>query len=443
MTEKLDKAKKRAVAMKVMDTINKNEGTIAVGFAKDVAKKLTFLPTPSEEINVMTGGGFPRGRITEIFGNNSSGKTSICAETIGEDMQVDPDSYWAWLESEESFDPEYVQDIHDVDLERLIYIDITDHGAEKSIDRLEALIRAGILTGFVVNSVAGLVPKKELEEDLEKANIALQARMMSKLMRKWVGLIGKKNLVALFINQLRTDVNARFGDPNVTTGGRALAFYASLRFGMNNLKLQDSDPITADEGLKLNARVAKNRCVYDNPYKKCEFYVIYGVGVDKLTEIIDKGPEAGILRKSGSWYYYEKEDGELIHADKALVRIKGQDDPEEQEDVPLKFQGKTAFREFLGDNPWFVEQLKQELRGKAQRGELVAQFQDADEMKEIEELNAIEKQIAAEEAKLAKDTKAKKDKRAKELERDPKEESKEKKSAPKKTAAKKKEETKA
>lgn len=408
MADKLDKAKKRALAMKVMDTINKNEGSVAVGFASDVAKKLTFLPTPSEELNATIGGGFPRGRVTEIFGNNSSGKTSICAETIGEDMQNDPDSYWAWLESEESFDPDYVVDVHDVDLERLLYIDITDAGAEKSIDRLEALIRAGILTGFVVNSVAGLVPKKELEEDLEKANIALQARMMSKLMRKWVGLIGKRDLVALFINQLRTDVNARFGDPNVTTGGRALAFYASLRFGMNNLKLQDSDPITADEGLKLNARVAKNRCVYDNPYKKCEFYVIYGVGVDKLTEIIDKSPEAGIVRKSGSWYYYEREDGELIHADKALVRIKGKDEPEEQEDVPLKFQGKTAFREFLTDNQWFADQLKQELRGKVQRGELVAQTQDADEMKEIEELNAIEKQIAAEEEKLAKSVKAEK-----------------------------------
>jgi recombination protein RecA len=339
--QELSKEEKRKIATKVMDAINKDEGHVAVGFASEVAKNLEFLPTPSEEINIMTGGGFPKGRITELFGNNSSGKTSLCLETIGEDMQADKDSYWAWLESEESFDPEYAVKVHEIDLERLIYIDISETGAEKSIDRLEALIRAGILTGFVVNSVAGLVPKKELEEDLEKANIALQARMMSKLMRKWTGLIGKKNLVALFINQLRTDVNARFGDPNVTTGGRALAFYASLRFGMNSLKLQDSDPISADEGLKLNARVAKNRCVYDNPYKKCEFYVIYGVGVDKLTEIIEKGPEAGVLRKAGAWYYYEKEDGELIEADRAVV--KGKD----QKKVPLKFQGKTVFREFL------------------------------------------------------------------------------------------------
>lgn len=218
----LTKEEKRKIAMKVMDSINKDEKGIAVGFAKDVAKKLRFLPTPSEDINIMSGGGWPIGRITEIFGNNSSGKTSICIETIGEDMEQNPDSYWAWLESEESFDPDYAESVHGVDLERLIYIDISEQGAEKSIDRLEILMRSGILTGFVVNSVAGLVPKKELEEELEKANIALQARMMSKLMRKWTGLIGKKNLVAIFINQLRTDVNSRFGDPNITTGKKVL-----------------------------------------------------------------------------------------------------------------------------------------------------------------------------------------------------------------------------
>lgn len=210
--KKMTKEEKRKLAMKVMEAQNKAAGGTVVGFASDVAKKLTFLPTPSEEVNIMTGGGFPRGRITEIFGNNSSGKTSLSLEAIGEDMQADEDAYWAWLESEESFDPEYAVNVHGVDLERLIYIDITDEGAEKSADRLETLMRSGILSGFVVNSVAGLVPKKELEDDLEKANIALQARMMSKMMRKWTGLIGKKDLVAIFINQLRTDVNSRFGD---------------------------------------------------------------------------------------------------------------------------------------------------------------------------------------------------------------------------------------
>lgn len=395
------KEEKRQIAMKVMDAQNKTQGRIAVGFAKDVAKPLRFLPTPSEDINAMIGGGFPIGRITEIFGNNSSGKTSICAETIGEDMQADKNSFWAWLESEESFDPDYMQNVHDVDLNRLIYIDVAEEGAEASLDRLESLIRTGILKGFVINSVAGLTPKKEMDDDLEKANIALQARMMSKLMRKWTGLIGRKDIVALYINQLRTDVNSRFGDPNVTTGGRALAFYSSLRFGMNNLKLQDADPITAEDGLKLNARVAKNRCVYDNPYKKCEFYVLYGVGVDKITEIIDKAPEANILRKAGAWFYYEKEDGELITAPKAIV------DGVEKTDVPLSFQGRTKLRTFLGENEWFLTQLKDELRGKAKRGDYTAATQSDEEMKEIEKLSQIEKEIEREMADIDKPAPAK------------------------------------
>ncbi len=203
---------KLKLAKKAMTKINNDVGSHAIGFAKDVAKKLTFLPLPSEKLNAMLGGGIARGRITEIFGNNSSGKTSVMLEAIGEDMKANPDSIWAWFESEGSFDPEYAQDVHNVDLDRLILIDVTDAGAETSIDRLEMFMRMKILTGFVVNSVAGLTPRKEMDEELEKANIALQARMMSKLMRKWTALINKLQIYAVFINQLRTDVNTRFGD---------------------------------------------------------------------------------------------------------------------------------------------------------------------------------------------------------------------------------------
>lgn len=411
---------KRKVATKVMDKINKDQGRIAIGFASEVAKKLTFIPTPSEEVNVMLGGGFPVGRITEIFGSNSSGKTSILLETIGEEMAENPDSIWGWLESEESFDPEYVDSVHDVDLDRLILIDVAEEGAENSLDRMEALMRTGILTGFGVNSVAGLTPKAEMDEDIGKQSIALQARMMSKLMRKWTGLIGRQGITAVFINQLRTDVGARFGDPNVTTGGRALSFYASTRFGMNTLKLQDSDPINAEEGLKISARVAKNRCVYDNPYKKCEFYVIYGTGVDKLYEIMENAPEAGIMRKSGSWFYYEQEDGEQINAATAMMN------GVLEKDVPIKFQGKGKFREFLSENPWFVEQMRQEIRGKVAKGELMPKFQNEEELKDIEKLSEIEKEIEKEMAEAEK-PKAKKKKPA--ADKKPKPEDKAKKKA--------------
>ena len=390
MSDELTLEEKRKILGKVIDGVNKEAGEIAIGFANDVAKPLRFIPTPSEELNMMLGGGFPIGRITEIFGNNSSGKTSVTIETIGEDMAAHPDNFWGWIESEESFDPDYARDVHGVDLKRLIYIDITDEGSEKALDRMESLMRTGVLRGFVVNSVAGLSPKAEMDEDIGKQSIALQARMMSKLMRKWTTLIGKRDIVAIFINQQRTDIAARFGDPNVTTGGRALSYYASVRFGMNRLMLQDSDPITKEDGLKIGARVAKNRCVYDNPYKKCEYYVIYGEGVDKLYEVMENAPTAGIVRKSGSWFYYEKEDGELIHADKATI------EGVEVADHPMKFQGKTRFRAFLTENPWFAEQLQQELRGKAQRGELMPKYQSDDELKDIERLEKLDKELAKE-----------------------------------------------
>lgn len=214
----LTAAEKRKVLNKVIDEVNKGTGEQTIGFAKVLAKPLTFIPTPSEELNIMLGGGLPIGRITEAFGNNSSGKTSIMMETIGEDMEEHPNNYWGWIESEESFDPKYAEEVHGIDLDRLIYIDVTDQGAEKSLDRLESLMRTGVLRGFVVNSIAGLSPKAEMDEEIGKHSIALQARMMSKLMRKWTVLIGKKDLVAVFINQQRTDVNSRFGDPNVTPG---------------------------------------------------------------------------------------------------------------------------------------------------------------------------------------------------------------------------------
>lgn len=389
---------KKKLLTKVINDINdkRGPGGSAIGFARDVAKPLTFLPLSSEALNNMLGGGIARGRITEIFGNNSSGKTSVMIEAIGEDMERDPDSYWVWLESENSFDIEYAKDVHNIDPDRLIFINVDDLGAEKSIDKAEVFMRSGAITGLVVNSVAGLTPEKEMKEELEKANIALQARMMSKLMRKWTALIGKHDIVAVFINQLRTDIGKSFGDPNVTTGGRALAFYSTQRFGMNTLKIQDSDPITSEDGMKISCRIAKNRAVYDNPYKKCEYFVIYGEGVDKMTEIMENVGPAGIMRTSGSWFYYEKEDGELLKAEKAIVKGK------EEKDVDLRFNGKSNFRKFMQDNPWFFDQLHAELRGKVKQGELIPTFQDEKELQEIEKLNEIEKQIAAEEEKKAK-----------------------------------------
>jgi recombination protein RecA len=392
-------AEKKARLQKIMDAQNKSAGSIVVGYGKDIAKPLEFLPTPSQEFNLITGGGFPKGRITEIFGPQSSGKTSLVEETIGEDMARDPDAIWVWGETEEPFDMDYASLIHGIDPDRLILVEQDESGGETLIDRMEPYLRSGDIKGFAINSVAGLTPKKELSESMEKQDIALQARMMSKLMRKWTAIIAKRGLYAIFINQLRTNVGVMFGDPNVTTGGRALAYYSSLRVGLNKLVFDDAEKkiYPDDEFMKIGVRIAKNRCVYDNPYKKGQYVIKYGEGVDKVSEIISKAPEAGILRNSGAWYYYEKEDGELIVAKKAVV------DGKPKLNVPLKWNGRAELRKFLIENDWFVTQLREELAGAVSRGQLLPTYQSEEEMEEIRKLEAIEAEIAAEEEKMAKD----------------------------------------
>lgn len=386
-------AEKKALLQKVMDEQNKKAGSTVVGYGSEIAKPLTFLPMPSEEWNLITGGGIPRGRITEIFGNQSSGKTSAVLEAIGEDMARDPDAIWLWGETEEPFDLKYATTVHGIDPDRFILVEQSEEGGENMIDLMEPYLRSGAIKGFGMNSVAGLAPKKELADSVGKDNIALQARLMSRLMRKWAAIINKRDLYAIFINQMRTNVGQMFGDPNVTTGGRALAFWASLRMGLNKLQFEEAEQkiYPNDQFMKVGMRIAKNRCVYDNPYKKGQYIVEYGVGVDKLTDIIEKTPDAGIVRKSGSWFYYEQEDGELIVAKKAIV------DGKPALDVPLKWQGRAAFRHFLEENPWLVDQLKEELRGAAQRGALIPTYQSDEELAEIAKLEEAMKEVEAEE----------------------------------------------
>lgn len=401
-------AEKRAVLKKVMDAQNTKAGEVVVGYGNEIAKPLVFLPMPSGEWNLITGGGIPRGRITEIFGNQSSGKTSAVLEAIGEDMARDPEAVWLWGETEEPFDLKYATEIHGIDPQRFILVEQSESGGEDMIDLMEPYLRSGAVKGFGMNSVAGLAPKKELNDSVGKDNIALQARMMSRLMRKWGAIINKRNLYAIFINQMRTNVGAMFGDPNVTTGGRALSFWASLRIGLNKLQFEESEAkvFPKEEFMKVGMRIAKNRCVYDNPYKKGSYVVEYGVGVDKFGHIIDQAPLVGALRKAGSNLYYEDADGEQIIAPEATINGKLEND------VPLKWKGRGALRTFMKENVWFLEELTDKVNQAAVKGELVATYQDEEELKEIERLEQIEKEIEAEEAARAK--KAKERKEAKE-----------------------------
>ena len=213
-----------------------------------------IIATPSLELNqALYCGGFSG--IVELFGPPASGKTSLAIETLAKAQREDPNFFGAWLETEHSINEEILQQ-HGVDLNRMTFVDQESvDNAENALDIVYALLQNGIPDLVIVNSVAGLTPKKETEEDLSKQDIALVARIMSKFFRKATGAAGKNKIVMIFINQVRDNVGVMFGDPTTTTGGRALGFYASQRIKLNANKVQKEDPITADEGIKVSCIV--------------------------------------------------------------------------------------------------------------------------------------------------------------------------------------------
>lgn len=362
----------------VKKTQEKNGGAKHVlAFAGDRVEEMKhqFIPTPSENINMALGngsdpGGFVRGRISEVAGESSSGKTSLMLETIGKDHQNDPESMWGWLDTEGDWDADYAIQ-KGIDLSRLVLWEVDDSGAEVGLDTLEMMIRSNAMKGIVINSVTGLTPSSELDSEMGKQSIALQARLMSKLMRKIIAISNRTNTAVIFINQLRTDVGSMFGDPNVTTGGKALQYFASQRITLRKVKLQKEDGITIDEGIKVNVRVSKNRIARDNPYKATSYTALYGYGIDDVREVAQIAIETNTVDKRGSWTYYPTKEN--------VAEWNGQ---------KLAFNGQGAFIDFIRDNPTFKEHLKNMLHGQAVVGTLPAE--------EIAAIEAEEQALAAE-----------------------------------------------
>jgi recombination protein RecA len=369
----------------VLDKINKKFGAGAVSFVKDVEDKLRveFYKTPSHEYNIMLNGGFGRGRIVELFGENSSGKTTLAIETIAKNQKENPDFVAGWFETEGSVDPEQLRTFG-VDMDRLVYWDQTDTGAEQGFDILRGLVASGEFNMIVVNSVAGLAPKIEIEGDMEKANVAVTARLLSKLFRVITGSAYKNKTTLLFINQTRTNVGVMFGDPTTTSGGKALAFYASQRINMRKVKLQAADPISEDQGLKITSKVVKNRLANRNPYTKCDYYAIYGEGIDAVSEMPDILEREGLLRKSGAWYYWEDVNGKVINLD----------------GLECKFRSRTALVEALKGNAKLKEEFEKMLDQALFSGKAKATSMTAEEVSAAEEQNKKVEQALAEDGAL-------------------------------------------
>ena len=290
------------------------------------AQKVEVIPTGSIALDVALGtGGFPRGRVVEIYGPESSGKTTVALHAVASVQRAG--GIAAFIDAEHALDPVYAQKLG-VDIDNLL-VSQPDTG-EQALEIMDMLVGSGSIDIVVVDSVAALVPKAEIEGEMGDSHVGLQARLMSQALRKITGRLSHSNTTAIFINQLREKIGVMFGSPETTTGGKALKFYASVRVDVRRIEtLKDgANPV----GNRTRAKIVKNKMA--PPFKQAEFDILYGQGISTEGGLIDLGVEQGIVKKSGAWYTYE---GDQLG------------------------QGKENSRRFLKDNPELAEEIEQRL----------------------------------------------------------------------------------
>lgn len=285
------------------------------------------IPTGSIALDCALGvGGYPRGRIIEIYGPESSGKTTLAIHAIAETQKAG--GIAAFIDAEHAFDRFYAAKLG-VDVDNL-WISQPDNG-EQALEIADQLIRSSAIDILVIDSVAALTPKKEIDGDMGDSNVGLQARLMSQALRKLTSNISKTNTTCIFINQLREKIGVMFGSPETTTGGNALKFYTSVRLDIRKVtSLKDGDQVV---GNQVRVKVVKNKVA--PPFRKAEFEITFGEGISKIGEIVDLGVEYDIIKKSGSWYSYQ--DSKLA-------------------------QGRDATKKLLKDNPELCEELEAQIK---------------------------------------------------------------------------------
>ena len=327
MTKKTTETNDKALE-EVMAEIEKQFGKGSImKLSEDSKVEVETVPSGSLGLDIALGaGGFPKGRIIEIFGPESSGKTTIALQAVAEVQKTGGRA--AFIDAEHALDPVYAKALG-VNLDELL-LSQPDTG-EQALEICEALVRSGAVQIVVIDSVAALVPQAEIEGEMGDSHVGLQARLMSQALRKLAGIINKTNTIAIFINQLREKVGVLFGNPETTTGGRALKFYASVRLDVRRgeqIKLGDSVI-----GNRTTIKVVKNKVA--PPFKTATVDVMYGEGVSYEGELVDLGAEIGVLEKSGAWYSY---NGEKIGQGKENTKIFLKNNPDIAADIDSKIR---------------------------------------------------------------------------------------------------------
>ena len=329
--EKQNKEKLKALQL-TLDKIEKSygKGTI-MKLGDNAIDNIEFIPTGSIGLDMALGiGGFPRGRVVEIYGPESSGKTTLAIHAIAEAQKNG--GIAAFIDAEHAFDRFYAKKLG-VDIENLL-ISQPDNG-EQALEITDNLIRSGALDIIVIDSVAALTPKSEIDGEMGDSKMGLQARLMSQALRKLTSTISKTGCTCVFINQLREKIGVMFGNPETTTGGNALKFYSSVRIDIRRTgQIKDADKVV---GNRVRIKVVKNKVA--PPFRQAELDIIYGEGFSKVGEIVDIGVEHNIIKKSGSWFSYgETKLGQGRESVKQLLK----DNPELSDELELKIKEALA-----------------------------------------------------------------------------------------------------
>ncbi len=330
----MDKEKALDVALSQIEKAFGKGSIMKLGQRGGVVE-IESIPTGSLGLDMALGvGGFPKGRIIEVFGPESSGKTTLALHAVAEAQKRG--GICAYIDAEHALDPVYAKNLG-VNVDDLV-LSQPDTG-EQALEIADTLVRSGAIDVLVVDSVAALVPKAEIEGEMGDSHMGLQARLMSQALRKLTATVAKSNCIMIFINQIRMKIGVFFGNPETTTGGNALKFYASVRLDIRRIgSLKEKDQVV---GNQVRVKVVKNKVA--PPFKVVEFDIIYGEGISKIGELIDMGAKIGVLDKSGAWYSM---------GDQKLG------------------QGKEATRQYLKEHPEVADKIEQLIRSK---GDLVAE----------------------------------------------------------------------